>query len=76
METISKLFTTLQSKIKQFIKDHIIDKCPKEYDDIFQQLMETIYITAFALTLVVGFLLGMYITTQIGDWINKQIKKK
>ena len=35
METISKLFTSLQSKIKQFIKDHIIDKCPEEYDDIF-----------------------------------------
>ena len=75
MEMISKLFTSLQNKIKQFIKNHIIDECPKEYDDIFQ-LMETIYITAFALTLVVGFLLGMYITTQIGDWINKQIKKK
>jgi len=38
--------------------------------------METIYITAFILTLMVGFLLGMYITTQIGDWIKKQIKKK
>ena len=35
MEMILKLFTTLQSKIKQFIKNHIIDKCPKEYDDIF-----------------------------------------
>ena len=22
-------------KIKQFIKDHIIDECPEEYDDIF-----------------------------------------
>jgi|TARA_R100000995_G_C3364138_1_gene68758 uncharacterized protein YneF (UPF0154 family) len=38
--------------------------------------METIYITAFILTLMVGFLLGMYVTTQIGDWIKKQIKKK
>ena len=38
--------------------------------------METIYITAFILTLMTGFLLGMYITTQIGDWIKKQIKKK
>ena len=35
MEMILKLFTLLQSKIKQFIKDHIIDECPKEYDDIF-----------------------------------------
>ena len=25
----------LENKIKQFIKDHIIDKCPEEYDDIF-----------------------------------------
>ena len=33
METISKLFTLLQSKIKQFIKNHIIDERPKEYDD-------------------------------------------
>ena len=75
MEIILKLFTLLQSKIKQFIKNHIVDECPKEYDDIFQ-LMETIYITAFILTLMVGFLLGMYVTTQIGDWIKKQIKKK
>ena len=35
MEMILKLFTTLQSKIKQFIKNHIIDECPEEYDDIF-----------------------------------------
>jgi hypothetical protein len=35
MEMILKLFTLLQSKIKQFIKDHIIDECPEEYDDIF-----------------------------------------
>jgi len=32
---ISKLFTSLQNKIKQFIKDHILDECPEEYDDIF-----------------------------------------
>tara|TARA_B100001094_G_scaffold295769_1_gene317378 strand:+ start:3423 stop:3530 length:108 start_codon:yes stop_codon:yes gene_type:complete len=25
---------------------------------------------------VVGFAMGMYVTTQIGDWINKQINKK
>ena len=35
MEMISKLFTLLQSKIKKFIKNHIIDKCPEEYDNIF-----------------------------------------
>ena len=35
MEIISKLFTSLQSKIKQFIKNHIIDECPEEYDNIF-----------------------------------------
>ena len=35
MEMISKLFILLQNKIKQFIKNHIIDKCPEEYDDIF-----------------------------------------
>ena len=75
METISKLLITLQNKIKQFIKDHIIDKCPEEYDDIFQ-LMETIFIIALALALSGGFAAGMYVTTQIGDWINRQIKKK
>ena len=75
MEMISKLFTSLQSKIKQFIKNHIIDECPEEYDDIFQ-LMETIYIVALGLAMGVGFALGMYVTTQIGEWINKQIKKK
>ena len=35
MEMILKLFTLLQSKIKRFIKDHIIDECPEEYDNIF-----------------------------------------
>ena len=35
MEMILKLYTLLQSKIKQFIKNHVIDECPKEYDDIF-----------------------------------------
>ena len=75
MEMISKLFITLQNKIKQFIKDHIIDKCPEEYDDIFQ-LMETIYIIGLAIALGGGFALGMYVTIQIGDWINRQIKKK
>ena len=31
---------------------------------------------AIILAALGGFILGMYITTQIGDWINKQIKKK
>ena len=35
MKTISKLFTSLYNKIKQFIKKHILDKCPEEYDNIF-----------------------------------------
>jgi len=25
---------------------------------------------------VVGFAMGMYVTTQIGEWIDRQIKKK
>ena len=29
-------------------------------------------IIMLALTLAVGFLAGMYITTQIGDWLNKK----
>ncbi len=37
--------------------------------------MDVIYIVAMALSAGVGFALGMYITTQIGDWINKNIKK-
>ena len=71
METILKLFTSLQNRIKQFIKDHIIDKCPEEYDDIFQ-FMETNYLLVVILALGGGFALGMYVTTQIGDWINKR----
>jgi uncharacterized protein YneF (UPF0154 family) len=31
-------------------------------------------IIIIAITLVVGFALGMYVTTQIGDWINKRSK--
>ena len=71
MEMISKLFISLQNRIKQFIKDHIIDKCPEEYDNIFQ-LMETNYLLVVILALGGGFALGMYVTTQIGDWINKR----
>ena len=71
---ILKLFTTLQSKIKQFIKNHIIDECPKEYDDIFQ-LMETINMVIMGICFGIGVVVGMYITTQISEWIDKQIKK-
>ena len=35
--------------------------------------METI---AIILAACIGFAAGMYVTTQIGGWINKQIKKK
>ena len=31
-------------------------------------------IIVIAITLVVGFALGMYVTTQIGDWIDKRSK--
>ena len=74
MGIMSKLLTALQSKIKQFIKNYIVDECPEEYDNIFQ-LMETNYLLVVILALGGGFALGMYVTTQIGDWINKQIKK-
>jgi uncharacterized protein YneF (UPF0154 family) len=37
--------------------------------------MEVIYIIALGLAMGGGFALGMYVTTQIGDWINKNIKK-
>ena len=36
----------------------------------------TVYIIAIGLALGIGFTLGMYVTTQIGEWINRQIKKK
>ena len=74
MGIMSKLLTALQSKIKKFIKNYIVDECPEEYDNIFQ-LMETNYLLVVILALGGGFALGMYVTTQIGDWINKQIKK-
>ena len=74
MEMILKLFITLQNKIKQFIKNHIIDECPKEYDDIFQ-LMETINMVIMGICFGIGVVVGMYITTQISEWIDKQIKK-
>ena len=74
MEMILKLFITLQNKIKQFIKNHIIDECPKEYDDIFQ-LMETINMVIMGICFGIGVVVGIYVTTQISEWIDKQIKK-
>lgn len=40
--------------------------------------MENILITLFSLGLAfgVGVVVGVYITTQIGNWIDKQINKK
>jgi len=32
-------------------------------------------IIVLAIVAASGFALGMYVTTQIGDWINKNIKK-
>ena len=37
--------------------------------------MEVINIITLGLAMGIGFALGMYVTTQIGDWINKNIKK-
>jgi len=37
--------------------------------------MEVIYIIALALAMGGGFALGMYVTTQIGDWIKKNTRK-
>ena len=33
-------------------------------------------IAAILLATCIGFIAGIYVTTQIGDWINRQIKKK
>jgi len=37
--------------------------------------METNYTIAICLAILLGFLAGLYICTQISDWINRQIKK-
>ena len=36
----------------------------------------TIYIVAMGVAAGVGFVAGMYVTTQIGDWIERNIRKK
>ena len=33
-------------------------------------------IVAMAIVAAVGFLAGMYVTTQIGDWIDRNIRNK
>jgi uncharacterized protein YneF (UPF0154 family) len=39
--------------------------------------METlVYIIAIGLAMMASFATGMYVCTQIGEWINKNIKKK
>ena len=42
--------------------------------------METVDLIAIIpialIMMMLGLIIGMYITTQIGDWINRQIKKK
>ena len=35
---------------------------------------DLLMVGAMAASAAVGFIAGMYITTQIGDWINKRIK--
>tara|TARA_R100000781_G_scaffold107858_1_gene72210 strand:- start:1028 stop:1147 length:120 start_codon:yes stop_codon:yes gene_type:complete len=37
--------------------------------------MDTTYTIAICLALGLGFIAGIYICTQISDWINRQIKK-
>lgn len=37
--------------------------------------METTYTIAVFLALTLGFLAGLYIATQISDWIRKRTKK-
>ena len=41
------------------------------------EIQDLIAIVPIALIMIMlGFVIGMYVTTQIGDWIKKQIKKK
>ena len=36
----------------------------------------TMYIVGMGVAAGVGFIAGMYVTTQIGEWIDKHIKRK
>ena len=38
--------------------------------------MDTISIVAMGVCFGIGVVVGMYITTQIGDWIDRQIRRK
>ena len=38
--------------------------------------METMNIIAMGVCFGIGVVVGMYITTQIGDWIDRQIRRK
>ena len=38
--------------------------------------METVNIIMMGMCFGVGIVVGMYITTQIGDWIDRNIRRK
>ena len=38
--------------------------------------METINLIAMGVCFGIGVVVGMYITTQIGEWIDRQIRRK
>ncbi len=38
--------------------------------------METVNITMMGMCFGVGIVVGMYITTQIADWIDRNIRRK
>jgi uncharacterized protein YneF (UPF0154 family) len=38
--------------------------------------METMNIIAMGVCFGIGVVVGMYITTQIGEWIDRQIRRK
>ena len=38
--------------------------------------METINLIAMGVCFGIGVVVGMYITTQIGDWIDRNIRRK
>ena len=54
-----------------YYKDHIM--VPIDANVFLLELWQLILIISVMLTL--GFVLGIYITTQISHWIDKRIKK-
>jgi len=38
--------------------------------------METVNLIAMGVCFGIGVVVGMYITTQIGEWIDRQIRRK